>query len=353
LAFKEYKRISKKSKGFLTPEDLLEEIKKNEYKPVMIFFGTEKMRIENAVDYIKRSLLGEKSNEFNYEVIYCEEGNGVGLYQSFVTPSFMGGKKLIVAREAEKLKDDDYSDLMKMLRFEKFNGILIILIYYSDDLPLRGKNISAFHKELNVRKGIYKFDILSNLDLSKRVRNYLKKYGMSLDNDAFEYLIQELGSQQDVVFNILSQLIMYEPSRKRITLSDIKDFIFNFRGFTVYDFTNAIANKRADEALRIIEISGNTRDNMIQLVVPIMRMLEQLYTTKSLLQKNTRIEDIARELNIPVRIVEDEFIPQARNFDKMKLLRSMEFMSRFDLLLRTSTLSCEMIISNLVLDLCL
>ena len=146
---------------------------------------------------------------------------------------------------------------------------------------------------------------------------------------------------------------MYEPSRKKITLSDIKNFIFNFRGFTVYDFTDAIANKRIDEALRILEISGNSRENLIQLVAPIMRMLEQLYITKSLVQKQINALGIANELGIPIRVVESEFIPQARNFDKEKLLKSMQFMSRFDLMLRTSTLPPEIIISNLLFDLCL
>jgi DNA polymerase III delta subunit len=146
---------------------------------------------------------------------------------------------------------------------------------------------------------------------------------------------------------------MYDPSRKRITLEDVKGFIFNFRGFTVYDFTNAIARKRVDEALRILEISGNQRENLIQLVQPIMRMLEQLLKTRQLLKRHATAFEIAQELGLPQRIVESEFIPQARNFETDVLIRSMELMSRFDLMLRTSTLPPEMIISHLLFDLCL
>lgn len=354
MGFKEYKRLSKKSEEtFSSPEKLLDEIKNKKYKPVMIFFGEEKMRIENATDYIKKSLLGEKTNEFNYEIIYCEEGSGVSIYQSFITPPFLGGNKLIIAREAERLKDDDYSDLIKILKYNKFNGIILIMIFYDEELPSRGKNISDFMKEIRKRQAIYRFDPLTGADLNKKVQNFLKKYNMSMDSDGFGYLVQELGNQQDVIFNILSQLVMYEPEKKRITLLDIKKFVFNFRGFTVYDFTNAIANKRIDEALRILDISGNSRENLIQLVAPIMRMLEQLYKTKSMIQRQMNAQEIARELGLPLKVVETEFIPQARNFDKMKLLKSLKFMSRFDLMLRTSSLPPEIIISNLLFDICL
>jgi len=354
LGFKEYKRLSKKSdEGFNNPENLLEEVKKGKYKPVMIFFGEERMRIENAVDYIKKSLLGDKINEFNYDLVYCEEGSGVSLYQSFVTPPFMGKGKLIVARDSDRLREEDYSEMGKMLRFDKFNGSVIILVYYATELSLKGKKAQEFIKEIKSRKAIYRFDLLSMVDLEKRAQSYLRKFGISMDSDGFNYLVQELGNSQEIIFSLLSQLVMYEPEKKRITLSDIKQFIFNFRGFTVYDFTNAIANKRVDEALRILDISGNTRENLIQIVSPVMRMLEQLYRTKTLLSKQANTNKIAEELGIPVRIVETEFIPQARNFNRESLIKSIEFMSRFDIMLRTSTLSPEMIVSKLLFDLCL
>ncbi|MGC9043948.1 MAG: DNA polymerase III subunit delta [Myxococcota bacterium] len=353
MGFKEYKRFSKKSDTFSSPEKLLEEIKNKNYKPIMVFFGEEKMRMENAVDYIKKTLLGDKTNDFNYEVIYCEDGSGVKIYQSFITPPFLGGNKLLIVREAEKLREDDYSDLIKALKYDVFKGTVLIMIFYDEGLPSRGKNILEFLKELTKRKAIYKFNPLTDIDLNKKVQGYLKQYNMSLDTDGFGYLVQELGNQQDVIFNVLSQLVMYEPEKKRITLLDIKKFIINFRGFTVYDFTNAIANKRIDEALRILDISGNSRENLIQLVAPIMRMLEQLYKTKSMIERRMGSKAIAEELGIPLKVVETEFIPQARNFDKEKLLRSMEFMSRFDLMLRTLSLPPEIIISNLLFDLCL
>ncbi|MCX7959504.1 MAG: DNA polymerase III subunit delta, partial [Deltaproteobacteria bacterium] len=313
MAFKEYKRLAKRdNEDFSSPEILLEEIKKKNFKPIMIFFGAEKMRIENAVDYIRKSLLGEKSNDFNYEVFYCESESGVRIYQSFVTPSFLGGNKLILAREAEKLREENYTELIKTLRFEKFNGTLLILIYYTDELSVKGKSASEFIKQLKKGKAVYRFEVLGDSELMKKVQNYLKKYEMTIEPDGFSYLVQELGYQQDVIFNILSQLVMYDPSKKKITLQDIRSFVFNFRGFTVYDFTNAIANKRIDEALRILEISGNSKENLIQLVQPIMKMLEQLYITKSLMARQVNAIGIAQRLKIPLKIVESEFIPQAR-----------------------------------------
>lgn len=354
MAFKEYKKTSlKKQEEFSTPENLLNEVKNSNFKPIMVFFGEEKVRIENAIDYIKKTLLGEKINEFNYEVYYCEDEGGVKLYRSFVTPSFMGSKKLILAREAEKLKEDDYLDLTKAIKYDKFQGTLLILIYYSDELSIKGKTAIEFIKELKKRKAIYRFDLLNESDLMKKVQNFLKKYDMTIDIDGFSYLVQELGNQQDVIFNLLSQLVMYEPTKKKISFQDIKSFVFNFRGFTVYDFTNAIANKRIDEALRILEISGNSRENLIQLVQPVMRMLEQLYITKLLLSEHLSIIEISQRLKIPYKIVESEYIPQARNFDRFKLVKSMQILSRFDLLLRTSTLPPDLIISNLLFDICL
>jgi DNA polymerase-3 subunit delta len=354
LGFKEYKRQSKRSdEGINNPENLLEEVKKGKYKPVMIFFGEERMRIDSAVDYIKKSLLGNKINEFNYDLVYCEEGSGVSLYQSFVTPPFMGKGKLIVARDSDRLREEDYSELSKALRFDKFNGSVLILVYYAPELSVRGKKAQEFIKVLKGRKAIYRFDLLSITDLEKRKQSYLRKFGITMDSDAFSYLVQELGNSQEIIFSLLSQLVMYEPEKKRITLSDIKQFIFNFRGFTVYDFTNAIANKRVDEALRILDISGNTRENLIQIVSPVVRMLEQLYKTRTLLSGQVSTSKIAEELGIPVKIVESEFIPQARNFSRDSLIKSIEFMSRFDVMLRTSTLSPEMIVSKLLLDLCI
>ncbi len=354
MGFKDYKRLSKKADDkILKPEILLEEINNKKFKPVMIFFGEEKMRMENAIEYFKKILLPEGVNEFNYELIYCEEGSGVNIYQSFITPPFMGKNKLIVLRDTERLREDDFADISRILKHDRFNGTTMIMMYYQDELPSKGKKTVEFIKEIKDRKSIYKFDAFSTQDLQKKVNAHLKKFNTSIDPDGFSYLIDELGTQQDMIFNILSQLIMYEPEKTRLTLDDVKKFVFNFRGYTVYDFTNAIANKRIDEALRILEISGNTRENLIQLVTPVMRMLEQLYKTKTMLMKNTTPQEIASTLGVPQRIVESEYIPQARNFDREKLLRSMESLSRFDLMLRTSSLPSELIVSNLLFDICL
>lgn len=354
MGFREYKRSSRKvDESFKRPEDLLEEIRANKFKPVMIFSGEEKMRMENAIEYIKKVHLPGGVNEFNYELIYCEESSGSQIYQSFITPPFMGTNKLIVLRDPERLKEEDFVEISKILRQDKFNGTLMIMIYYGDDLPSKGRRTTEFIKEIRNRRAIYRFDVFSVQDLQKRVQTYLKRFDMTITPEGFSYLVDELGRQQDMIFNVLSQIVMYEPDKKRLSLSDIRQFVFNFRGFTVYDFTNAIANKQIDEALRILEIAGGSRENLIQLVSPIMRMLEQLFKTRRLLAQHATLLDISAEIGLPQRIVESEYIPQARNFDGEKLLRSMELMSRFDLMLRTSPLPPELIVSRLLFDLCL
>lgn len=354
MGFREYKRSSRKAdESFKRPEDLLEEIRANKFKPVMIFSGEERMRMENAIEYIKKVHLPSGVNEFNYELIYCEEGSGPQVYQSFITPPFIGTNKLMVLRDPERLKEEDFAEISKILRYDRFSGTLMIMMYCGDDLPSKGKRTTEFIKEVRDRKAIYRFDVFSVQDLQKRVQTYLKKFNMTIDPEGFSYLVDEVGSQQDMIFNILSQIVMYEPDKRRLSLSDIRQFVFNFRGFTVYDFTNAIANRQIDEALRILEISGGSRENLIQLVSPVMRMLEQLFRTKRLLAQHATLGDISAELGLPQRVVESEYIPQARNFDMEKLLRSMEFMSRFDLMLRTSPLPAELIVSKLLFDICL
>ena len=94
--------------------EVLPEIKKKKFKPLYYFFGEDSYNLSTTLSTLESSFTPMLQSDFDKEIIYSEDksvGDILGHASSF---PFGSERKLIIVKEAEKLKDKkplkDYAD---------------------------------------------------------------------------------------------------------------------------------------------------------------------------------------------------------------------------------------------------
>ena len=95
-----------------TAEQILSDLKNNNYAPVYFLQGEEPYFIDLISDYIEANALDESEKGFNQRVLY---GKDVGLYDVIsAAKSFpmMGQRQVIIVKEAQMVGEVDYPNLI-------------------------------------------------------------------------------------------------------------------------------------------------------------------------------------------------------------------------------------------------
>src|SRR5512135_33009 len=97
-------------------EDLIRGLKQGKVLPAYLFFGDEEFLIQECVDLIVAKTVDPGSRDFNFNTVYCKGTPGSEIVNLCQSLPFMGGHRLVIAKELEALKAADLEELTSYLR---------------------------------------------------------------------------------------------------------------------------------------------------------------------------------------------------------------------------------------------
>src|SRR3989339_346146 len=100
---------------YIKPAELLNQIKKNKLGNFYIFAGEESFTIEKGIRLLSKAL---NIDEMNTEVFYGGDLDISSLILSLQTMPFLSDKKIILLKEAEKIKSQELKKLAEVLKRE-------------------------------------------------------------------------------------------------------------------------------------------------------------------------------------------------------------------------------------------
>ena len=299
-------------------------------------------------------------------------GNESGLILELIKSIFNVLKKKIEINEIQYLDH-------KNLKFEEFEQILINTSLFSKASLIVIKNPQErLIKELESIKRIENFLIvngeglransklklyfdnhknftsipcykLSRTDIKKIIDDFIKINRISFQNEAYEFLIDNIGEDYLIIKNELKKLSAYKDLP--ISLIDLQKLISQNRGFNADNYFFNCATGNSELILKEINSSNTSINDSYEILISLKRFLSIL--TNALVNKNSYSLDDLVKIYLPkyLFLKKDIFKNILAKTNLIKIERINTMIQKTEYLLRRNSEQHREILERLLLNL--
>jgi DNA polymerase-3 subunit delta len=221
---------------------------------------------------------------------------------------------------------------------------------------------------------------LSRDPMFRAVSKHLAQFDKTISAEAFSLLRERCENDLGRVFEELEKLIPFVGDRSQIEESDVDRIVSEPISSRVFELTDAIGQRDASKALKALWRTLRSGEPPVKVHALITRQIRLIFQAKLIAQRgiirgDVRMMDYKRFSETIYRNIPDmavDLLPQSRqynllkqkpfpvfqalrladNFTLQELRRAMERLFEADVALKTSQASPDLILEELVIDLC-
>ena len=310
----------------MTFDQIMNELKNRQFRPVYFLMGEETYFIDAVSDYIAEHTLSEDEKAFNQVMMYGKETTIYSVLDAAKRFPMMSQHQVVIVKEAQNLKDID--KLQFYVENPLKSTILVVCYKYK-----------TLDKRLKLYKTLDKSKIAAVLDSKKLYENqapawissYLTERGYTIVPAAAALLTDYLGSELSKLANELNKLLITMPANeKKITLEHIEENVGISKDYNIFELRKALGEKDILKANRIIDhFSRNPSDNPMVLVIgSLCSYFVALLTYHYLSDKSQSA--VASALKVNPYFVKD-YAAAAQKYPAQKIIKIISFLREFDL----------------------
>ncbi len=318
--------------------------------PVYFLAVEEPFLLEDSLKRIEKVV---NTDDLNREIFQATECSGNDILNSVETLPFLTDKRIVVLKMANKLKNDDFKIITKIIENPVDTSCFIIIF------PEKIKNSTSKRKDLitlcEKSDNCYCVDCkkLYEKDVKNFIQEEFNNRGKNIEPDVVQQIINDTGLDLQNVSNEIEKISLYLGKDKQTVT--VEDFV-KISGFTkeinIFMLTNAIEEKNVKYSLFIVEQMLKTGESAIGLLSTISGAVRKMLTAKSLMEeKNYTMQDA---LNY-VRVYSYFQYKYAANLSKYSLIhlkKCLKEILKTDIALKTGKTDDKSAIENLVLFIC-
>lgn len=307
---------------------LLNEIKQGKLAPVYLFWGAEDYLLEKTIKQIIKSAVPPESADFNVDIFYGNEVDGKKVMQTASSYPFMGEQRVVIVKNLHRMKPGCVEVINHYVRKPSPTTCLILT---APKVNFRFKHFKMLKKESVALefKGLY------DRQIPGWIRQYLKEMQLEITEEACRILHGNVGNSLRALVNELDKIILGLNECKRIEADDIRNVVGLSRGFSVFELTNQIGNKK-------LKASFGTISRMLELgesPIGILTMLGRHFSILLKIKHGTKAGKSQSQLisiaGIPPYFIKD-YVAQAKNFSLKQLQRAFSLLLNADVELKSS-----------------
>lgn len=189
---------------------------------VYILYGDDEFNIKKRVDEIRSTL---DSGIFNYYHM-PDDSNAQAVVNELLTPPLIGNRKIVHVSNDCLFKDPDKTKKIIKGKFELVPDNNILLITTSK----KPASNTVVVKELLKYGGMEKFARISEWDtrgLSTYIKNAAILKGLNLSNKAIEYLVENVGTDTELIDSELTKVALYVGGKNDIEIEALQKLVGN------------------------------------------------------------------------------------------------------------------------------
>lgn len=316
----------------LTYEQLLEELKKQIYKPVYFLMGEEPYFIDAIADYIEENVLNEAEKAFNLTVAYGKDIDIASIVSLAKRYPMMANYQVVIIKEAQNIKNLDASEIGK-----KINPLLsylqqplsstILVICYKDKKLEKNRKIYKTIEKCGV---IFESKKIYETKLPAWISNQFKLRGKNIEHKAANLMADYIGNNLSSIINEINKILIFLENENEITVSHIEKLIGVSKDFNNTELFKAIGSKNITQANRILlYFQSDPHQHPVQKT---MVWLFEFFSKVILLKEFQGLSDteIANKLGVSTYYLND-YKTTAKNYTRNHLIQNIHLIREYDM----------------------
>ena len=253
------------AKQELSCDDILNELRAKQYRPIYYLMGEESYYIDLIADYITDNVLSETEKEFNLTVVYGADVDIATVINAAKRYPMMSEYQVVIVKEAQAIRN------MEELSFylqKPLNSTILVICHKHGTLDKRKKLVAEVEKV-----GIlFESKKIKDSQLPAFINSYMKRKGIDMEPKASAMLADFVGTDLSRLTGELEKLIITLPAgQKRVTPEQIEKNIGISKDYNNFELRSALVEKDILKANKIIKyFEENPKTNPIQMTLSLL-----------------------------------------------------------------------------------
>ena len=326
-------------------QEIEKQLKQKKILPVYYLFGEDSYSIDSIVDVIEKNVQPFITSDFDKEVLYGENqsfANIIGLASTF---PFGSEKKLIIIKQAEKLKDKkEKKEIVNY--FQSPTEFTVLLFIHEGTIS---NPTSEPYKSLANEGYLFEAKELKGKSLIEWLISTAEKKGKIISYENAQLLTDISGENRNTLEAQLEKIFLYIGDSKEITIDSIRGLSTSLKQHTIFDLQNAIGKKNQAAALKVADNLLKNGMEPIQIIAMINKYFTSLARLNELTASNINEYQVARVIGTHPFYLKD-YRQARRMYSDKHLTSAFAALLKADLSIKTTSLDDKTLISVLIAE---
>jgi DNA polymerase-3 subunit delta len=306
----------------MTPEKIINDIKKGHVKPIYWLEGEEEYFIDQVVDFAEHQILSENEAGFNLTIFYGRDTAWADVINACRRYPMFAERQVVIIKEAQDLKSIEKLEAY----VEKPLSSTLLFVAY------KGKKVDGRTKLAKLLKDkaiLYTTKKIYDTALPEWTAELVQTKGFTITKKALFLLIDHIGNDLSRLSNEVDKLALNLKGNK-ITEDDIEQFVGVSKEFNVFELQQAIAQRDLYKAMRIVNYFGsNPKAAPAQLIFPsLYNFFSKVQVVYSVPSKDERT--VASALGVNAYFVKD-YVSTATRFSYPEIEKILLLLYEYNL----------------------
>ncbi len=262
-------------------------------KPVYLIYGTEGLRLQQALSRLK-AMVGEVADlDFNMDTFDGESANADDVVAAANTFPFASERRLVIVRDVDKLNKDGQEALAEYAANPSPTTVLVLVA------TKLAKNTRLF-KAVDKIGGAAEYAAPKKADYPAEVRRLFEARGKRIGLDAAGLLVSAVGYDLRRLSVEVEKAVAFVGSREEIARDDIEQLASTTAPTSVFELLEAVADRDCRRSLRLTADLVGDGESIFGLHAMVLRKVRELMAARSLVDRGQgSVAQVARALGRP------------------------------------------------------
>ena len=231
----------------ITHREVIEMIRRGEYKPIFLLMGEESYYIDRLSEYIADNVLTKDEQDFNQTVIYCTRETAVAdVINCARRYPMMAKYQVVIVKEAQNLLK---LEELAVYAQNPLQTTILVICYKNGKLDGKKKLVAAVEKvgvvceSPKVKEGM----------LPQFIAEYLQRKRVTIDERACQMMAESVGADLNRLAGELDKLVLALPTgQQRINTDLVEQHVGVSKEFNVWELRDALIAKNVAKANKVL-----------------------------------------------------------------------------------------------------
>ncbi len=302
---------------------IIKELQAKKFVPLYFLHGEESYYIDLITEAFQKYVLEEHERDFNQTILYGKDAELLALQSELKAYPMMAERRLVILKEAQDFK---HLEALEAYSLTPSPTTVFVVCYKHKTFDARKKILKNFAKN----GLIFKSDKVRDYQLPEWIAKYVRTQAMQINGKATMLLAEFLGADLGRIANEIEKLRIVLGSNVQINEQHIEQHIGISKDYNVFELVNAVAQKQADKAFKIVQyFDYNPKAGELVVIIPaFFKYFSQLMRVH--FTPNKTREGIASSVGVHP-FVAGELLANRQHYDPKKIAVIIALLHEYDL----------------------